>query len=176
MTFLTLMACANVATLSLLRAEHRDREVAVRAALGARRINLLRLFVSEAGLLSLAGAALGLLLARLALQAIVVFTPIRLQETAEVQLDVWVFAFACGLAALAALLVGGLTFLASVRLGHRSRPQDVRSNHREPRLATDAQLTRGRAGGARLDAARRLRTDGAELLAADARRSRFRFR
>ena len=111
MTFLALMACANVATLSLLRAEHRDREVAVRAALGARRIDLLRLFVSEAGLLSLAGAALGLLLTRLALQAIVAFTPIRLPRLAEVQLDVWVFAFACGLAGLAALLVGGLTFL-----------------------------------------------------------------
>jgi putative ABC transport system permease protein len=109
--FLLLVAYANTATLSLLRAEHRHREMAVRIALGARRADLMRLFLSEAALLSTAGAALGLLLAHVALKAIVVFTPVRLPRLSEVELDGWVFAFTCAVAALGALLFGGLAFL-----------------------------------------------------------------
>jgi putative ABC transport system permease protein len=110
-TFLLLVAYANTATLSLLRAEHRHREMAVRIALGARRADLMRLFLSEAALLSAAGAALGLLLAHVALRAVVVFTPVRLPRLLEVELDGWVFAFTCAVAALGALLFGGLAFL-----------------------------------------------------------------
>jgi len=110
-TFLLLVAYANIATLSLLRAEHRGHEMAVRFALGARPTDLMRLFISEAALLSTAGAALGLLLAHLALKAILVFTPVRLPRLPEVELDSWVFAFTCGLAGIGALVFGGLAFL-----------------------------------------------------------------
>jgi putative ABC transport system permease protein len=110
-SFLLLVAYANTATLSLVRAEHRDREMAVRFALGAGPADLIRLFLCEATLLSTAGAALGLLLAHLALKAIVVFAPIRLPRLSEVELDGWVFAFTCGLAAVGALVFGGLAFL-----------------------------------------------------------------
>jgi len=110
-TFLLLVAYANTATLSLVRAEHRGHEMAVRFALGARPTDLMRLFLSEAALLSTAGAALGLLLAHLALKAILIFTPVRLPRLSEVELDSWVFAFTCGLAGLGALVFGGLAFL-----------------------------------------------------------------
>jgi putative ABC transport system permease protein len=110
-TFLLLVAYANTATLSLLRAEHRDYEMAVRFALGARPADLMRLFLSEAALLSAAGAALGLLLAHLALKAVVIFTPVRLPRLAEVELDSWVIAFTCGLAGLGALVFAGLAFM-----------------------------------------------------------------
>jgi predicted permease len=110
-TFLLLVAYANISTLSLLRVENRHREMAVRIALGAQPADLVRLFLSEAALLSTAGAALGLLLAHVALKAIVVFTPVRLPRLSEVELDGWVFAFTCAVAALGALLFGGLAFL-----------------------------------------------------------------
>jgi putative ABC transport system permease protein len=110
-TFLLLVAYANTATLSLVRAEYREREMAVRFALGARPTDLIRLFLSEAALLSTAGAALGLLLAHLALKGIVVFTPVRLPRLSEVELDGWVFAFTLSLAAVGALVFGGLAFL-----------------------------------------------------------------
>jgi putative ABC transport system permease protein len=108
---LLLVAYANSATLSLVRAEDRQREIAVRTALGARPADLMRLFLSEAVLLSASGAALGLLVAHLALKTIVVFSPVRLPRLSEVGLDVWVFAFTGCVTALGALVYGGLAFL-----------------------------------------------------------------
>ncbi|MPY91455.1 MAG: FtsX-like permease family protein [Luteitalea sp.] len=110
-TFLLLVAYANTASLSLVRAEHRHHEMAVRIALGARPTDLMRLFLTEAAMLSTAGVALGLLLAHLALKAIVVFTPVRLPRLSEVGLDSRVFAFACSLAVLGALVFAGIAFL-----------------------------------------------------------------
>jgi putative ABC transport system permease protein len=110
-TFLLLVAYANISTLSLLRAEHRHHEMAVRIALGARPADLMRLLLCEAALLSTAGAALGLLITQVALKAIVVLTPVRLPRLSEVELDGGVFAFACSLATVGALLFGGLAFL-----------------------------------------------------------------
>jgi predicted permease len=111
MAVLLLVACANTANLSLLRAEHRRREMAVRTALGARTADLVRLCVSEAALVSAAGTAFGLWLADLALKAIVLFTPVRLPRLWEVTLDIWVLAFSCGLAALGTVLFSGVSFL-----------------------------------------------------------------
>jgi putative ABC transport system permease protein len=110
-TVLLLVACANVANLTLLRAEQRRREVAVRSALGARRADLVWLFLIESALVCAAGAALGLLLAQIAVTTLIAVTPVQLPRLARVQLDVSVVAFTGSVSAIAALLFGGLAFL-----------------------------------------------------------------
>jgi putative ABC transport system permease protein len=81
------IACANLANLMLARAETRHREFAIRTALGSGRGRLVRQFMTEGILLSLVGGALGLLLARAGLQALVRLYPASLPRTAEVTAD-----------------------------------------------------------------------------------------
>jgi predicted permease len=92
--FVLLIACANLANLLLARAETRHREFAVRTALGAGRGRLLRQFMTEGVLLSLIGGALGLILARAGVQAIIRLYPNSLPRTNEVALDPLVLVFA----------------------------------------------------------------------------------
>ncbi len=115
MSLLLLVACANVANLVMARSHRQAREVAVRMALGARRAELARLHLIESALLGLAGAALGLLLARLALSLLVTLTPVELPRIAEVGLDGRVFMLASGLVLFVTFFVGIIAVLRHSR-------------------------------------------------------------
>ncbi|HXJ94835.1 MAG TPA: ABC transporter permease [Terriglobia bacterium] len=95
-----LIACVNVASLLLARAVSRERELAMRAALGASRSRLVRQCLAESGVLGLCGGVLGVLFAADGIRPFVAFWPGSLPRAAEVHLDwhVLLFAFAVSLA------------------------------------------------------------------------------
>jgi predicted permease len=103
------LACLNVANLSLVRAIGRQREMAVRAALGGSRIRLIRRLLSETVLLTLSGAAAGIVAGSFALRAVSsVATASVLPLVLEFPFNLRVFLFALGIAVLAAAIVGVL--------------------------------------------------------------------
>ena len=97
-----LIACANLANLFLVRTDARQREVAVRRALGAGTGKVIGYYLSETLLIALASGALGLLLAYAAVQLLVAHAPIALPRLHEIRLD----GIAAGYALLLALLAG----------------------------------------------------------------------
>ena len=104
--FVLLIACANLANLLLARAESRQREFAVRTALGAARSRLFRQFVTEGLLLSLISAVVGVGLAWLALRGLLNINPDAIPRSAEVSLDWKVLVFTLVLAVGTALVFG----------------------------------------------------------------------
>jgi putative ABC transport system permease protein len=104
--FVLLIACANLANLLLARAESRHREFALRTAIGATRWRLLRQFMTEGVLLSLAGGVLGVVIARFGLQALLRAYPASLPRTSEVAVDLPVLLFTLGVAVATGVLVG----------------------------------------------------------------------
>jgi predicted permease len=101
-----LIACANVASLLLTRAVARERELAVRAALGATRRRLMRQALTESFLLAVFGAAAGCAVAEGLLRIFVGVAPASLPLLAKAQLDLRILLFTAGLALLCGLVFG----------------------------------------------------------------------
>ena len=85
--FVLLIACANLANLILARAESRQKEFAIRSALGAGRWRLLRQFLTEGVLLAIVGGALGAALGFAGLRALLAANPDSIPRALEVALD-----------------------------------------------------------------------------------------
>jgi predicted permease len=101
-----LIACVNVASLLLARAVSRERELAMRVALGASRGRLVRQCLTESAMLGLAGGVLGLWLAAMGIRPFVAFWPGSLPRAEETQLDWHVLLFALAVSLLSGFLFG----------------------------------------------------------------------
>ncbi|HEU4508127.1 MAG TPA: ABC transporter permease [Pyrinomonadaceae bacterium] len=104
--FVLLIACTNVANLLLARGAEREREFAIRAAMGAGRGRLLRQLLVESLLIAVVGCGVGLLLAHWCIQLIVAFNPGDIPRIEQVQLDALTLVFVTAVAFLAALISG----------------------------------------------------------------------
>jgi putative ABC transport system permease protein len=109
--FLLLVACANVANLLLAQASVRERELAVRTALGAARWRLFRQFLTETALLALVGGVLGVIAAFLGVSGLLALAPENLPRIDSVSVNVPVLVFACLLSCAVALGLGAFTAL-----------------------------------------------------------------
>ena len=100
-----LIVCANVSHLMLVRYSERRKDIAIRAALGADRWQLIRTLLFESLILSLAGGAVGLILARWGLHLLTFITPVDVSFFGEIQIDLRVLAFVVVLSFLTAFVL-----------------------------------------------------------------------
>jgi predicted permease len=118
------IACANVANLLLARAVSREREFAMRVALGASRGRVIRQCLTESVMLGLSGGALGILLAAAGIRPFVTFWPGSLPRAEEVHLDWYVLLFALFVSLLSGILFG---LAPALRIPTRSIERTLRA-------------------------------------------------
>src|SRR5262245_37589826 len=131
--FVLLIACANVGNLLLARASAREREMSLRAALGASRLRLLRQLLTENMILSALGGSLGVLLANWAVSALRLMLPAALPRKDAILLDGRVLLFAAATAVAAAIIFGFAPLLQAVRRDlHDSLKESAGGSPRRP--------------------------------------------
>ena len=120
---LVLIVCTNVTNLLLARMAARERELAVRASLGASRGRLMRLVLTESLLIAVTGTVVGLFVAYALLKISIALAPAGIPRLAQASLDPRVLVAAVGLAIICALLIGISPVLSVTRIGalHGSR-------------------------------------------------------
>lgn len=104
--FVLLIACANVANLLLARAAYRQKEIALRTALGASRLRVIRQLLTESVLLSVVSGVLGLALSLWLIKLLLAITPANTPRMNEIGIDWRVFAFTFAVTILAGILFG----------------------------------------------------------------------
>jgi putative ABC transport system permease protein len=113
--FVLLIACANVANLQLARATYRQKEMAVRSALGASRFRMIRQLLTESALLSALGGVLGLALSVWLTQLLISWSPPNSPRFDEIGIDIQVFLFTFAVTILTGLVFGLVPALQTSR-------------------------------------------------------------
>ncbi len=137
---LLLIALTNVANLLLARAASRQREIAVRVALGARRLRITRQLLTESALLSVAGGVLGILFAIGLTRLLLPLGELIIPRAAEIEVDTRVMLFALALSLAAGLLFGTAP---AVQASNTDLTEPLRDDHRAGSGRSRRRLQRG---------------------------------
>jgi len=135
--FVLLIACANVANLMLVRAAQRERELAVRSAMGGSAWSIVRQLLAESLILAGAAAALGIALGEVGIRLLLRLSPNNLPRLNDVALDPTVLAFTVAMSVLAAVLFG---LVPALRASRPDLAQVLRASGRTPGLGGAARL------------------------------------
>ena len=139
-TFVLLIACANVANLLFVRAAARERELAIRAAMGSSPWRIVRQLLAESLVLALSGALLGVGLAWAGIKVLVALSPANLPRLDDVHIDPWVLLFAT-LAAIVAAAIFGV--VPALRASRPDLADVLRASGRTPSLGAGKVLRNG---------------------------------